>query len=39
VIGSGVPLFDSAYSPQHYHAVTGQVFGSGVTIMTYTKRD
>lgn len=39
VIGSGVPLFDSTYSPQRYHTVTGQVFDSGVTIMTYTQRD
>lgn len=39
VIGSGIPLFDSAYSPQRYRVVTGQVFDSGVTIMTYAKRD
>ncbi|MET9819696.1 dihydrofolate reductase family protein [Streptomyces sp. NPDC006355] len=35
VIGSGIPLFDSAYSPQRYQTVSGQVFDSGVTIMTY----
>ncbi|MFJ2766223.1 dihydrofolate reductase family protein [Streptomyces prasinus] len=37
VIGSGVPLFDSGYSPQHYEVVSGRVFDSGVTIMTYTR--
>ncbi|OKJ85767.1 dihydrofolate reductase family protein [Streptomyces sp. CB02400] len=37
VIGSGVPLFDSGYSPQRYEVVSGRVFDSGVTIMTYAK--
>lgn len=39
VIGADVPLFDSAYSPQRYRAVSGQVFDSGVTVMTYARRD
>lgn len=38
-IGSGVPLFDSAYSPQRYDVVSGKVYDSGVTVMTYAKRD
>ncbi|GAA1918712.1 dihydrofolate reductase family protein [Streptomyces durmitorensis] len=37
VIGSGIPLFDSGYSPQRYDVVSGQVFDSGVTVMTYAK--
>lgn len=37
VIGSGVPLFDSGYSPQRYEVVSGRVFDSGVTIMTYAR--
>jgi dihydrofolate reductase len=37
VIGSGIPLFDSAYSPQHYQVIAGQVFDGGVTITTYAK--
>ena len=37
VIGSGVPLFDSDYSPQRYRVVSGRVFTSGVTVVTYAK--
>ncbi|MFJ8053153.1 dihydrofolate reductase family protein [Streptomyces luteogriseus] len=37
VIGSGVPLFDCGYAPQRYEVVSGRVFDSGVTIMTYAK--
>ncbi|MFD9936971.1 dihydrofolate reductase family protein [Streptomyces massasporeus] len=37
VIGSGVPLFDCGYAPQRYEVVSGQVFASGVTVMTYTR--
>ncbi|WP_281727979.1 hypothetical protein [Streptomyces sp. RKND-216] len=39
MIGAGVPLFDSAYSPQRYRVVSGQVFDSGVTVMAYAWRD
>lgn len=37
VIGSGIPLFDSGYSPQRYEVVSGRVFDSGVAIMTYAR--
>ncbi|MBL1101086.1 dihydrofolate reductase [Streptomyces sp. 205] len=38
VIGSGIPLFDSAHSPQRYDVVSGEIYDSGVTIMTYARR-
>ncbi|MET7765970.1 hypothetical protein ABZS71_29700 [Streptomyces sp. NPDC005393] len=39
VIGSGIPIFDSPYAPQRYTVVSGTVFESGVTVMTYARWD
>lgn len=38
VIGSGIPLFDSAYTPQHYDLASSKVYGSGVIVATYARR-
>ncbi|MDI3417709.1 hypothetical protein [Streptomyces luteolus] len=38
-VGAGVPLFDGPYSPQRYTVVSGKVYDSGVTVLTYARRD
>ncbi|MFD8395908.1 dihydrofolate reductase family protein [Streptomyces sp. NPDC059680] len=38
VIGTGIPLFDGAFTPTGFLPAARRDFGSGVSIVTYTRK-